>query len=185
MPKLELDIGARLKAVRTQYKLSQRALAKRSGVTHSTLSLIEANQMNPSVGALKRILDGIPLSLADFFAFEPHASTQIFYAAEELTEIGKGPISYRQIGNNLFGRALQILWERYEPGVDTGRVLLVHRGEEGGIVLSGRIEVSVDDERKILGRGDAYYFESHRPHRFRCVGSKTCEVVSVCTPPTF
>jgi hypothetical protein len=32
---------------------------------------------------------------------------------------------------------------------------------------------------------DAYYFESRRPHRFRCVGGKPCEVISACTPPTF
>ena len=30
------------------------------------------------------------------------------------------------------GQALQILKERYEPGSDTGRVPLVHDGEEGG-----------------------------------------------------
>ncbi|MBX9874555.1 MAG: cupin domain-containing protein, partial [Beijerinckiaceae bacterium] len=105
--------------------------------------------------------------------------------ADELVEIGKGGISYRQVGENLFGRALQILKERYEPGTDTGRVPLSHDGEEGGIVLSGRLEVSVDDERRILGPGDAYYFESRRPHRFRCVGPVACEVVSACTPPSF
>ncbi len=95
-----------------------------------------------------------------------------------MTEIGKKPISYRQVGDNLFGRALQILKERYEPGSDTGRVPLVHEGEEGGIVVSGRLEVTVDDERHILDPGDAYYFESRRPHRFRCVGAKPCEVIS-------
>ncbi|MGO8034117.1 cupin domain-containing protein, partial [Rhizobium ruizarguesonis] len=36
----------------------------------------------------------------------------------------------------------------------TGKVPLVHEGEEGGIVLSGRLEVTVDDERRILGAGD-------------------------------
>ena len=67
---------------------------------------------------------------------------------------------------------MQILKERYEPGSDTGRVPLTHDGEEGGIVVSGRLEVTVDDERRILDPGDAYYFESRRPHRFRCVGGK-------------
>jgi mannose-6-phosphate isomerase-like protein (cupin superfamily) len=105
--------------------------------------------------------------------------------SDELVEIGKGRISYRQIGDNLFGRTLQILKERYEAGADTGKVPLVHEGEEGGIVLTGRLEVTVDSERKILGPGDAYYFESRRPHRFRCVGPAACEVVSACTPPTF
>ena len=82
-------------------------------------------------------------------------------------------------------RKLQILKERYEPGADTGRVPLSHEGEEGGIVLSGRLEVTVDAERRILGPGDAYSFDSRRPHRFRCVGPNACEVVSACTPPTF
>jgi transcriptional regulator with XRE-family HTH domain len=182
---MTVDVGDRLRFVRMRHNLSQRALAKRAGVTNSTISLIEANQMNPSVGALKRILDGIPIGLAEFFALKPDRPAQAFYRADELTEIGKGKISYRQVGENLFGRALQILKERYEPGAETGRVPLVHDGEEGGIIVRGRLEVTVDDERRILGPGDAYYFVSRRPHRFRCVGPEPCEVVSACTPPTF
>lgn len=108
-----------------------------------------------------------------------------FYEADELVEIGRGSISYRQIGGASSERSLQILKERYEPGADTGKVPLLHKGQEGGILLSGRLEVTVDNERRILGPGDAYYFESERPHRFRCVGESPCELVSACTPPTF
>src|SRR6187402_3153717 len=116
---MSVDVGERLRFVRMQKKMSQRFLAKRSGVTNSTISLIEANQTNPSVGALKRILDGIPIGLAEFFAIEPDRPSQVFYRANELVEIGKGPISYLQVGNSVFGRALQILKERYEPGADS------------------------------------------------------------------
>ncbi|MCX2725641.1 cupin domain-containing protein [Roseibium salinum] len=182
---MTIDIGGRLRHIRMAHNLSQRELAKRTGVTNSTISLIESNATNPSVGALKRILDGIPIGLSEFFAFEPDRPKKAFYQAQELVEIGKGGISYRQVGDNLFGRNLQILKECYQPGTDTGKVPLVHDGEEGGIVLSGRLEVTVGDERKILGPGDAYYFESRRPHRFRCVGPHPCEVISACTPPTF
>ena len=94
-------------------------------------------------------------------------------------------MSYLQVGESMAGRALQILKERYEPGADTGRVPLVHEGEEGGVIISGRLEVTVDGERKILGPGDAYYFESRRPHRFRAVGPQPCELISACSPPTF
>ena len=182
---MSVDIGGRLRFLRSRQNLSQRELAKRAGVTNSTISLIAANKANPSIAALKRILDGVPIGLAEFFALEPDRPRQAFYRVDELTEIGKGGISYRQIGDNLFGRALQILMERYEPGADTGRVPLAHEGEEGGIVISGRLEVTVDSERRILGPGDAYYFESRRPHRFRAVGPTACEVVSACTPPSF
>jgi transcriptional regulator with XRE-family HTH domain len=174
-----------LRYLRLRSQLSQRELARRAGVPNSTISLIESNQMNPSVGALKRILDKIPIGLSEFFAFEPERSTKVFYQSDELVEIGKGKISYRQVGDHLRGRSLQILKERYAPGADTGKVPLSHEGEEGGIILSGRLEVTVDGERKVLGPGDAYYFESQKPHRFRCVGPVECHVISACTPPTF
>ena len=32
------------------------------------------------------------------------------------------------------------------------------------------IEVTIDGERRLLGPGDAYYFDSRRPHRFRNIG---------------
>ena len=182
---MEIDVGGRLRHVRERAGLSQRTLAKQAGITNSTVSLIESGRSNPSVGALKRILDAVPIGLAEFFALEPDRDQQAFYRAEDLVEIGKGAISYRQVGRNLAGRALQILEERYEPGADTGRILLSHAGEEGGVVLAGRIEVTVDDQRRVLGPGEAYYFDSHRPHRFRCVSDEPCRIVSACTPPTF
>ncbi|MFC4732324.1 cupin domain-containing protein [Salipiger abyssi] len=181
----ERELGLRLRAVRDRAGLSQRALAKKTGVPNSTISLIEAGKMNPSVGALRRILDGVPISLSEFFAFEPEREKTSFYAAGELTEIGKGKVSLKQVGASLFGRQLMILYETYELGADTGRVMYGHEGEEGGIVLSGRVEITVGEDRKILGPGDAYYFDSRAPHRFRQVGPEKCVLVSACTPPTF
>ena len=181
----DLELGLRLRALRERAGLSQRALAKRANVTNSTISLIESGKTNPSVGALRRILDGIPVSLSEFFAFEPEPEKTVFYAAEDLTEIGKGGVSLKQVGTNLFGRAMMILLETYDVNADTGRVMYGHEAEEGGIVISGRIEVTVGDQRKILGPGDAYYFDSRTPHRFRQVGPEKCVIVSACTPPTF
>lgn len=181
----DLRLGTRLRILRERAGLSQRALAKRAKVTNATISLVEADKMNPSVGALRRILDGIPISLSEFFAFEPNPEQAIFYQAEDLPELGKGKLSLRRVGHSQFGRSMTILHERYAPGADTGRVLYQHEGEEGGVVVSGRIEITVGEERRILGPGDAYYFDSRRPHRFRQVGSEPCVIVSACTPPTF
>ncbi|MDA7963448.1 cupin domain-containing protein [Ruegeria sp.] len=181
----DFELGQRLRAVREAAGLSQRALAKRAEVTNSTISQIEAGKVNPSVAALKRILDGIPVAMSDFFAFEPEPEKKIFYAAEELTEIGKGGVSLKQIGTNLYGRSMMILQETYEIGADTGRKPYEHEAEEGGVVISGRVEVTVGTQRKILGPGDAYYFDSRQPHRFRQVGPEKCVVISACTPPTF
>lgn len=182
---MEIKLGERLRAVRLASGYSQRELARRSGVPNSTISLVESDRINPSVGALKRILDGIPIGLSEFFALPTAQSGKYFYASEELAEIGKGGISYRQIGGDLTGRSLQIMAETYQVGTDTGRIMLSHDGEEGGIVIRGNLEVFVGDDRMVLGAGDAYYFDSTLPHRFRNNGKRPCEVVSACTPPTF
>ena len=184
---MDHEVGYRLKLVRLRHRLSQRALAKRSHVAHATISLIESGQSNPSVSALKRILAGIPMTLAEFFSDElPPAESNIFYRAAELTEISGGEgISYRQIGSAHAGHVLQILFEHYEPGADTGLVMLNHEGEEGGVILSGQLEITVGEWSRVLGVGDAYYFNSRQPHRFRNNGSEPCTLVSSCSPPTF
>ena len=57
--------------------------------------------------------------------------------------------------------------ETYEPGADTGSDMLRHVGEEGGVVVSGKVEVTIGGQTRVLGPGDAYYFASAVPHRFR------------------
>jgi transcriptional regulator with XRE-family HTH domain len=183
---MDFDLGARLRAVREMQGLSQRELAKRAGVTNGTISLIEQNRVSPSISSLKKVLDGIPMSLADFFALEAAPRLKIFFARDELLEIGGGgKISYRQVGRDVAGRALQILHEHYPPGADTGKAMLRHEAEEGGVVTRGRLEVTVGDQRRVLEAGEAYYFDSRLPHRFRNIGDEPCEVVSACSPPSF
>lgn len=180
----EVEIGSRLRRAREKAGISQRTLAKRAGITNSTISLMESNGTNPSIGALKRVLDAMSVSLSDFFAEDETNRPRSFYKASELTEIGKGSVSLRQVGPSMAGRQLQILSETWQPGADTGKISLTHEGEEGGVVISGFVEITVDDERCILGPGDAYSFDSRRPHRFRCVGDEPARCISACTPPT-
>lgn len=179
------DVGRRLKQLRQQRDLSQRELGKRAGVTNSTISLIEQNSVSPSISSLKKILDALPVSISEFFAGEAVAEEQVFYRAEELTEIGTGALSWRLVGARRPNRNLSILHERYPPGADTGEAMLEHEGEEGGIVIAGTIEISVNGDVQRLAAGDAYYFDSRLPHRFRNVGDDACVIVSANTPPSF
>ena len=179
------NIGLRLKSLRTAKGLSQRKLASLADVSNATISLIENDRTDPSTGLLKRILDGLGVSFADFFAPSSAGDETFFYRHEELSEISSGPISYRQVGSNLSDSQLQILFERYQPGSDTGQSMLSHDAEEGGIVLKGRLEVTVGEQVQTLTAGDAYRFNSKLPHRFRNTGNEQCVIVSACTPPSF
>lgn len=180
------DIGMRLRLVRQLHGLTQRELARRAGVTNGAISLIEQNRVSPSISSLKKILDGIPLSLADFFTLDFSASDAVFFAAGELSEIAFGPaISMRMVGRKLKHHAMQMLHETYQPGADTGAEMLRHGGEECGIVVAGTLLVTVGPQERLLGPGDAYYFRSDIPHRFRNPGDIPCELISANSPPSF
>jgi len=180
------DIGTRLRVVRQIYGFTQRELARRAGVTNGAISLIEQNRVSPSISSLKKILDGIPLSLADFFTLNFSPSDSVFFAASELTEIAFGEnISFRMVGRKIANRALQMLAETYQPGADTGEEMLRHQGEECGIVISGALLVTVGPQERLLQPGDAYYFRSDIPHRFRNTGETACILISANSPPSF
>lgn len=181
---MEVNVGARLRKLRKMHGLSQRELAKRAGVTNGMISLIEQNRASPSVSSLKKVLDGFPVSLADFFTAEITSDNQIFYRADELPDMGAGDVAFRLVGYNQANRAMSILHEVYPVNSDTGEEMLRHDGEEGGFVVRGRIEITVGGETRVLGPGDAYYFDSRIPHRFRNTGSEECEIISANSPPT-
>lgn len=182
-----MDIGARLHAIRKARGLSQRELAKRVGVTNSTISLIEQNKVSPSVSSLKKVLEGIPISLAEFFTadFEAGNEDSPFFAPERQPDVGANEIHYFLVGKGRADRQMCILREVMPPGSDTGDEMLSHDGEEGGVVVQGRVEVTVGDQLRVLGPGEGYYFESRQPHRFRNVGDEDAILISASTPPTF
>ncbi len=182
---MNIDVGARLRAIRQMHGLSQRELARRAGVTNGLVSLVEMNRVSPSVSSLKKLLDGIPMSLAEFFTGDFNQRTPVFYGADELLEIGNESVSLRLVAATRTNRQMTLLHERYEPGAATGDEMLSHRGEEGGVVVRGRIEVTVGSESRVLGPGEAYYFASNIPHRFRNPGREDCEIISCSTPPSF
>lgn len=182
---MDQQIGRRLREVRERLSLSQRQLARQSGVANATISQIEASKLNPTVSMLKRILDGVPISLGEFFGDDYEVRDKVFFRANDLIEIADGGVSFRQVGANIGGRAIQLIQECYQPGSGTGRHAITHEGEECGIILTGRLEVTVGDETAVLAAGDAYYFKSNKPHQFRNIWHEPCELITACTPPTF
>jgi transcriptional regulator with XRE-family HTH domain len=187
------DVGGRLREIRLAAGLSQRELATRSGVTHSLISLIEQNRNSPSVASLRKILDGVPMSMVNFFDEARTPRDRVFFEADDLIDLtsrlhqvnggeSRGNMSFRQVGDAQ-AHNLQILHESYEPGADTGAAMLKHNSHEGGVVLSGELEVTVGDQVRVLKPGEAYLFDSRVPHRFRNTGTERCIVVSACTPP--
>lgn len=182
-----MDVGLRLQSIRKLKGLSQRELAKRAGVTNSTISMIEKNSVSPSVSSLKKVLAGIPMSLVEFFSLELEQEnpTQVVYRAHELTDLSSDAVTIHLVGRAHPSRALAFLNEVYPAGADTGDEMLMHEGEEAGMLIEGQLELTVGGEVYILQQGDSYYFDSSKPHRFRNPFAVPARLISATTPANF
>ncbi|MES1924307.1 cupin domain-containing protein [Salinisphaera sp. T31B1] len=180
------QLGPQIRSLRQARQLSIREVAKRSGLSHPFLSLVERNETSPSVGSLKKILAALDTTLSDFFSPKDSLERVAFYKSHELVELADGEtLSYRQVGANLKNAQMMLLHERYAPGATTGDEGYSHQAQEGGIVIQGSLEITVGDKTETLGPGDAYYFDSTLPHRMENTSDEECIVVSAVTPRTF
>jgi quercetin dioxygenase-like cupin family protein len=78
-------------------------------------------------------------------------------------------------------RGLEFLYTVYPPGSESAPAdaLVRHNGREFGLVLSGRLGVTVGFENHVLEPGDSLFFESSIPHRLHNDGPEPVTAVWV------
>jgi transcriptional regulator with XRE-family HTH domain len=181
---------ARLRARREEKGMSIRTLARRIGVSPSLVSQIETGKVNPSVGTLVAITTELELSLDVLFAdaVPPppapgggtganHGAPVLRPAERPALELETGVTWYRLTPRH--EEDVDFLYVVYEVGGQScpPDAMMVHRGREYGLVLSGRIGATVGFESYELGPGDSIVFEARSPHRFWTIGDEPAVVV--------
>lgn len=178
-----LAVGSRLKAVREDAGMSQRELAKRAGVTNSTVSLIEADSHAPSLASLHRILNAIPISMADFFALPVSKQNVMVYDAKDLAVVSRGKVDMRVLGGERRDKKLQMFIEHYSPGTDTGKVAIKHDGETAACILEGTVELETEEGTRRIEAGGGFQIFGSQPYRLKNVGKTVAVVACAVTPP--
>jgi transcriptional regulator with XRE-family HTH domain/mannose-6-phosphate isomerase-like protein (cupin superfamily) len=197
----------RLRAERERRGLSLRKLAAEVGISASALSQIETGRSRPSVTTLYALVSALGLSLDALFADDGAAREGTAAAAQgggapvadddtwttagggaalgtfirrargrESLEFTSG-VRWEQL--NAPGDPVEVLWLTYEAGSASGRdgEFMRHAGREYGIVLSGRLSVSIWFDTYELGPGDAISFASTAPHHLCAMGSEPAHAV--------
>ena len=65
------NVGSKLRELRLRRKLGVRELADRSGISHSTISLIERDKISPSLDTLSAVLDASGITLTSSLLRSP------------------------------------------------------------------------------------------------------------------
>ncbi len=81
---------------------------------------------------------------------------------------------------SITGVKAQICLGRLEPGEET---LHSHEYEQLGYVLSGRVQITVDTDVKILGPNEGYCIPGTVVHGFKVVSEEPLEYLEIFSPP--
>jgi transcriptional regulator with XRE-family HTH domain len=170
VPDLATNIGARLKVIRERNGLSQRELAKRAGITNSNISMIEQGLVSPSINSLAKVLNGLPMSLTQFFSCSQVDIGQVVYTAEQLeaeqVSASSGIIN-QTIAQEKARRCVDLIRQIFPAGSDTGSEPLRSKTEISAQVINGSIELTAGIEIFQLKEGDAFYLAAMQPYRIR------------------
>jgi transcriptional regulator with XRE-family HTH domain len=182
------EIGVRLREVRHEMKLTLSDVSRDTGVSISNLSKIENGQVSPSFDILKRICDGLGISLEDFV--RPGAKSLVS-GRKTATKLGEGvyftsgQYDYKAHATELSRKGmvpLEILVRA--RSIDEFDHWSRHEGEEFAYVLSGEIEIHTEHYAPIrLKVGESAYFDSNMRHLFVSVGPEDARLLSVSHDP--
>jgi transcriptional regulator with XRE-family HTH domain len=174
-----------LRTRREQMSISVRGLAERIGVSPSLVSQIETGKVNPSVGTLVAITTELELSLDVLFAdaLAPQQSNGVngvpvlHRDQRPALELETGVIWYRLTPRH--EEDVDFLYVVYGVGGESCSTdaMLVHRGREYGLLLSGKLGATIGFDSYELTAGDSIVFEARSPHRFWTIGDEPAVVV--------
>jgi transcriptional regulator with XRE-family HTH domain len=177
-------LGSKLRSLRRSKSLSLKQLAERASCSPSYLSMVENGKVDPGISRLKRIADGLEITIVDLFQTETNQKVAIKtherISAEFPRSKTKIEILIPQSPENQLDARLATI---YPGGNSEGEYK--HPGEEFGLVLKGILELVVDGVIYKLVEGDSFHFSSTRSHRFSNPGGQETLVVWVNHPPSF
>lgn len=167
------DIGAKLRNLRKESRLTLAELASRAGVSPSLVSQAERNLLSPSVATLQALSGALGVTLARFFEED---------LPEEMVIRGGGAAlaPWRVLVSEAAGAAFTCFVTRLEPG----RSSAIREEGPGGAaelayVIEGAAVIRWGRESSSLAAGDSIYFRSARPRRAENTGAAPAVILWV------
>ena len=177
-----MELGTKIRQMRTVLGLTQEELANRCELTKSYISQLENDKTSPSLATLTQILEVLGTNLADFFNEEPPVKI-VFNKDEQIKKSFEGydmtwliPTSQKLMMESV----LVEVAPHCQTMEDTP-----HEGQEFGYVLEGSIDVVYGNVIKNCKKGEAFYIETSKFHYVKNRTNKIAKLIWVSCPPNF
>ncbi len=178
----DIDVGGRLRELRTIRGLSIRSLAEMSGLNFNTLSLIENEKSSPSVSTLQQLARALQVPITAFFDTTFVQQDVVFQQSGKRPRAAFSHGTLEDLGTGLtLGEGIPLLLT-LEPGADSGPDAIVHTGQEFVYCLEGRLTYMVAGDEYALRPGDSLIFQAHLPHRWGNRGTLVSRSILILCP---
>lgn len=179
-----MDIGRRIKYLRTQKKITLNELGERTGLTTSFLSQLERDLTSPSVRSLGRIAEALNTTINYFFEGEEQKEWGVIKRGSEKKLINKKKKLFCEA---LASRFLNVKMQPYlftiGNGVELAKELIYPDGERFGMVIKGKLELEFINEKLILNEEDSIYLSSTKKfNKAVNVGNDDAELLWIVLP---
>lgn len=184
---IDASVGERVRQLRRQRELSLQQVAQRAELSVGFLSQIERGLSSPSLRDLIRVATALEADLGMLFEGADTRAAPggaIVTRPAERQEVAFHEGITKQLLTPHGDASLRLYLITLEPNGRTGEALYSHAGEEAGVVLQGRLLLTVETTDHLLQEGDSFRFRSDRPHRFSNASGMVTRVLWVNTVPT-
>ena len=162
-------LAGQLKSLRTTHGWSLDKAAQATGVSKAMLGQIERGESSPTIATLWKIAKGFGCPLSAFLSAPPKPSSELVF--RNATALRARPARDDMLVAPLFPYDSRFAFELLELSLLPGYVRLSDAHAPGVtehvIVLSGEMEVLIDEVWHPLCEGDAVRFAADRPHGYR------------------
>lgn len=181
-------IGEQVRQLRRAKALPLKDLAERIGMSIGYVSQVERGRSVLTVEVLMRISEALGVPLNYFFqsvATGRRDERDVIVRASERKQLrfpGLG-ITDELLSPDLNG-PLEMLFSTIGPKAESGAPYS-HAGAEAGVIISGTLDLWVDERHFRLEQGDSFSFKSTSLHRYANPTNLPTQVVWVITPPSY
>lgn len=177
-----MDIGNKIKQLRTQKGLTLEELASRSELTKGFLSQLERDLTSPSIDSLSDILEALGTNLSEFF--QEDANDQYAFRTDDFFVDEREGCTVNWIVPNTQKNQMEPILLELPQGGESFE-MGPHSGEEFGYIVEGSVVLVCDGKRTVLRRGETFYLHGSSFHCLKNERKTTARVLWVSTPPLF
>lgn len=181
------QIGEDIRALRRSRGMTLKDLSGAIGRSLGWLSQIERGQTTPSVRDLGAIADAFGISISFFFrsASRDEAERGIVLRAADRTAIGSAESGLvEELLSPTLSGSFEMIKSVFAPGSDSGGPVRGRQREDGGVLVSGRLSLTIGTLEVDLNPGDSFQF-SGRSYAWRNSHDEPAVVIWVISPPVY